>query len=96
MALNYAVTIHRPTAVTHSVSGQFTGEADINLIIAKSTRLEVHRLTPEGLQPVIDANIYGRIAFMSLYRPAVRLSVTRCGWSRVICVVLMGMICVGS
>ena len=40
----------------------------------KCTRIEVHLLVPEGLQPVMDAPIYGRIACMELFRPPVRLS----------------------
>lgn len=37
---------------------------------SKSTRLEVHRLTPEGLQGVLDVPLYGRVAALQLYRPA--------------------------
>jgi hypothetical protein len=40
---------------------------------SKCTRIEVHLLVPEGLQPVMDAPIYGRIACMELFRPPVRL-----------------------
>jgi hypothetical protein len=32
--------------------------------------LEVHRLTPEGLQGVLDVPLYGRVAALQLYRPA--------------------------
>jgi hypothetical protein len=37
---------------------------------SKSTRLEVHRLTPEGLQGVLDVPLYGRVAALQLFRPA--------------------------
>lgn len=37
---------------------------------SKSTRLEVHKLTPEGLQGVLDVPLYGRIAALQLFRPA--------------------------
>jgi len=65
---NYVVTAQKPTSVTHSVVGNFTGPDDLNLIIAKCTRIEIHCLTPEGLTPMLDVPIYGRIAVMELYR----------------------------
>ena len=33
-AYNYVVTAHKPTNVSHSVVGKFTGPADLNLIIS--------------------------------------------------------------
>ncbi|KAI8000281.1 DNA damage-binding protein 1 [Camellia lanceoleosa] len=58
---NYVVTAHKPTNVTHSCVGNFTGPQELNLIIAKCTRIEIHLLTPQGLQPMLDVPIYGRI-----------------------------------
>ncbi|KAI3824589.1 hypothetical protein L1987_06052 [Smallanthus sonchifolius] len=66
---NYVVTAHKPTNVTHSCVGNFTGPQELNLIIAKCTRIEIHLLTPEGLQPLLDVPIYGRIATLELFRP---------------------------
>ena len=43
----------------------------MNLIIAKNTRMEIYSVTPEGLRPVKEVGIYGRIAVMKLFRPAV-------------------------
>ena len=34
-----------------------------------STKLEINLLTAEGLQPMLDVPIYGRIGTMELYRP---------------------------
>merc|ERR1711871_1001011 len=65
----YAVTAHRPTNVTHSLTAQFTGPTDMNLIIAKCTRIEIHMMTPEGLQPVLESGIYGRISCLEKFRP---------------------------
>jgi DNA damage-binding protein 1 len=67
---NYVVSAHKPTAVNHSAVGHFTSATDLNLVISKSTRLEVHRLTPEGLQGVLDVPLYGRVAALQLFRPA--------------------------
>eukprot|EP01018_Ginkgo_biloba_P003844 Gb_36569 [translate_table: standard] len=66
---NYVVTAHKPTNVTHSCVGNFTSPHDLNLIIAKCTRIEIHLLTPQGLQPMLDVPIYGRIATLELFRP---------------------------
>lgn len=54
-------------------SGNFTSPDDLNLIIAKNTRMEIYSVTPEGLRPVKEVGIYGRIAVMKLFRPAVSL-----------------------
>ncbi|XP_020248507.1 DNA damage-binding protein 1a [Asparagus officinalis] len=66
---NYVVTAHKPTNVTHSCVGNFTSPHELNLIIAKCTRIEIHYLTPHGLQPMLDVPIYGRIATLELFRP---------------------------
>lgn len=66
---NYVVTAHKPTAVTHSICGNFTSPTDLNLIIAKCTRIEIHTLTADGLQGVVDVPVYGRIATLELFRP---------------------------
>ncbi|KAL8139852.1 hypothetical protein V2J09_005873 [Rumex salicifolius] len=66
---NYVVTAHKPTNVTHSCVGNFTSPQELNLIIAKCTRIEIHLLTPQGIQPMLDVPIYGRIATLELYRP---------------------------
>ncbi|KAL8617543.1 DNA damage-binding protein 1 [Nucella lapillus] len=69
MAHNYVVTAHKPTAVSACVTGNFTSPDDLNLIIAKNTRMEIYSVTPEGLRPVKEIGIYGRIAVMKLFRP---------------------------
>ncbi|KAK3726388.1 hypothetical protein QZH41_016253 [Actinostola sp. cb2023] len=69
MAYNYVVTAQKPTAVNAVVVGNFTGPDDLNLVIAKNTRIEIHLVTPEGLRPVLDVGIYGRVTVMELFRP---------------------------
>lgn len=73
MAYNYVVTAQKPTAVNAAVVGNFTGAKDLNLIVAKNTRLEIHLVTPEGLRPLLDVGIYGRISVMKLFRPQVSI-----------------------
>lgn len=69
MAYNYVVTAHKPTAVNACVTGNFTSPDDLNLIIARNTRMEIYVVTPEGLRPVKEVGINGRIAVMELFRP---------------------------
>jgi len=54
-------------------AGNFTSGDDLNLLIAKNTRLEIFTVTPEGLRPVKEISIYGRIAVMKLFRPQVQI-----------------------
>ena len=71
MSYNYVVTAYKGTAVTAVQTGNFTGPEDINLIQAKGSSLAVSVVTPEGLKPVADASIYGRISLMRVFRPKV-------------------------
>lgn len=50
-------------------AGNFTAPNELNLIVAKNNRLEVYMVTPEGLRPVKEIGIYGKIAVLKLYRP---------------------------
>eukprot|EP00253_Pinus_taeda_P021998 PITA_21998 len=52
---NYVETTHKATSVTHSCVGSFTSPHDIDLIIAKCSRIEIHLFTPQGLQPLQEA-----------------------------------------
>eukprot|EP00906_Rhabdomonas_costata_P037101 RCo052151 len=68
MSYNYVVTAQKPTAVAHCLTANFTSAADLNLIVSKVLRIEVHTVTPEGLQPVVDVPLYGRVILMRAYR----------------------------
>lgn len=39
--------------------------------MAKNTRLEIYLVTPEGLRPVKEVGIHGKVAVMKLFRPQV-------------------------
>ncbi|XP_016108663.1 DNA damage-binding protein 1 [Sinocyclocheilus grahami] len=69
MSYNYVVTAQKPTAVNACVTGHFTSAEDLNLLIAKNTRLEIYVVTAEGLRPVREVGMYGKIAVMELFRP---------------------------
>jgi len=70
MSYNYVVTAHKPSAVTACVTGNFTSKDDINLIVAKNNRLELYVVTSDGLRPLKEVTIYGKISTMKLFRPA--------------------------
>uniref|UniRef100_A0AAQ6I920 DNA damage-binding protein 1 n=1 Tax=Anabas testudineus TaxID=64144 RepID=A0AAQ6I920_ANATE len=69
MSYNYVVTAQKPTAVNACITGHFTSPEDLNLLIAKNTRLEIYVVTAEGLRPVKEVGMYGKIAVMELFRP---------------------------
>ncbi len=71
MSYNYAVTAYKATAVTAVLTGNFTGENELNLILVRGCNLVVNVVTPEGLKSVVDANVRGRICLAKLIRPAV-------------------------
>uniref|UniRef100_A0AAZ3PZ27 RSE1/DDB1/CPSF1 first beta-propeller domain-containing protein n=1 Tax=Oncorhynchus tshawytscha TaxID=74940 RepID=A0AAZ3PZ27_ONCTS len=73
MSYNYVVTAQKPTAVNACITGHFTSAEDLNLLIAKNTRLEIYVVTAEGLRPVKEVGMYGKIAVMELFRPKVSL-----------------------
>ena len=71
MSCNYAVTAYKPTAVTAVLTANFTAENELNLIVIKANNLVVNLVTPEGLKPVVDVNVNGRISLAKLIRPKV-------------------------
>lgn len=71
MSYNYIVTAHKATAVTATQTGSFTGPDDLNLLQAKGSSLVISQVTAEGLKPVLDVDLFGRIIAMQLLKPQV-------------------------
>ena len=67
-AMNYVVTVQRPTAVTGLATGHFTSSNDFNLILAKNTHIEIYIIGSEGLKLVKDVCIYGEITILKCFR----------------------------
>ena len=67
-AMNYIVTVQRPTAVTAIATGHFTSPTEFNLIIAKNTHFEIYTISSEGLKLVKDVCIYGQINILKCFR----------------------------
>ena len=78
MSCNYVVTAYKATAVSNSLTGNFTGPGDLNLIESKGNSLVVNLVTPEGLKPLVDVSINGRITIMQLFRLKVSVMVILC------------------
>ena len=70
MAHNYLVTAQQPTTVTACDTGSFTSPTDLNLLIARNSRIEILSVTPEGLRSIREFSINGSIEVMKLFRPA--------------------------
>lgn len=69
MSHNYVVTASRASAVNQCLTGNFTGPKDINLITAKLSRIEISKVTADGLKPMREIGVFGRIEAMQLFRP---------------------------
>lgn len=41
--------------------------------MAKNSRLEIYLVTPEGLRPIKEIGVYGKIAVLKHFRPAVKI-----------------------
>ena len=70
MAHNYVVTAQPATSVDACDTGNFTNQTDLNLLIARNTKIEIMSVTPEGLRSIKEFNINGSVEVMKLFRPA--------------------------
>lgn len=50
--------------------GNFTSKDDLNLIVAKNSRIEVYIIESKGLKPIKEVYIHGKIAVLKLFRLA--------------------------
>ena len=57
--------------ILNLISGHFTSSTDLNLILAKVNHIEILSVTPEGLRPVKQFTINGRVEVMKFFRPQV-------------------------
>jgi len=65
----YTSTVQRSNAVTHAVTGHFTSANELNLILAKTDRIEIYLVTPSGLKLLLEENIVGSIAALQCFTP---------------------------
>lgn len=50
----------------------FTSPTDRNLLVARFNRIDISLVTEEGLQPIKEIALYGKIEIMKVFRPKVR------------------------
>ncbi|GMR48304.1 hypothetical protein PMAYCL1PPCAC_18499, partial [Pristionchus mayeri] len=68
MSMGYVVSAKKATAVMFSATGAITGPDELNLVVAKTNRLEIYAVTSDGLRNVVEVPIFGRIATMNVFR----------------------------
>ncbi|KNC54611.1 DNA damage-binding protein 1 [Thecamonas trahens ATCC 50062] len=66
---NYVVTAQKPTAVTDALVASFSSASERNLIVCKTTLVEVYTLAPAGLVPLLELPLYGKVVCMRTFRP---------------------------
>ncbi|EDQ91677.1 uncharacterized protein MONBRDRAFT_31124 [Monosiga brevicollis MX1] len=66
--LYYVVSSFKPSAVTTAVRANFTAPDELNLLILKHSHLEVYKVVEEGLEPVMDKDLYGSVLAMNVIR----------------------------
>lgn len=64
----YVASSQPPTAVTHAAVGNFTSASELNLVLAKTSRIEISTVTADGLVPLFDVPVNGRIGALELVR----------------------------
>eukprot|EP00049_Salpingoeca_infusionum_P011171 m.192501 g.192501 ORF g.192501 m.192501 type:complete len:1091 (+) comp14856_c0_seq1:34-3306(+) len=59
-------TVQKSTCTNYSLCGAFTAPDHLNLIISQYSHIQIFKATPDGLEPVKDVDVYGRIAHMAI------------------------------
>ena len=57
--------------------GNFTSSTDLNLILAKVNHIEILSVSPEGLRPIKQFTINGRVEVMKFFRPQVHIIICK-------------------
>ncbi|KAK6363811.1 DNA damage-binding protein 1, variant 2 [Orbilia blumenaviensis] len=65
----YLAPIHRASSIRHAIKCRFAHTDRDSLIIAKSNRIEIYDLVPEGLEQVAHFAVYGRVTALLSLRP---------------------------
>lgn len=61
--MRVAATYHQPSSVSHSIKCSLDPNSELeHLVIAKSNRIEVLAITPQGLKLLCTQEIWGRIS----------------------------------
>lgn len=67
----YAVTAQPPTLVSHTLVCNFTGPDERNLLLVRSSRLDIFRTRADGVDSVASVPLYARVAAVHSFRARV-------------------------
>ncbi|PHH87622.1 hypothetical protein CDD83_8619 [Cordyceps sp. RAO-2017] len=65
----YVAPVHKPTSVRHALRIRFLSPDHDDLVLAKANRLEIWRLTDDGMACLHTKLIYGTISMLQRLRP---------------------------
>uniref|UniRef100_A0A914HG40 DNA damage-binding protein 1 n=1 Tax=Globodera rostochiensis TaxID=31243 RepID=A0A914HG40_GLORO len=66
--LSYCASLQKPTAVTGAVVGHFRNSNELDIMIARVSRVEHLLFTADGLKPHREIPIFGRIASINSFK----------------------------
>lgn len=70
----YYATSQKATAVVGASVAAITAPTDLNLVLAKASRLDLYTVTDNGIQPIAEYSLNGRVATIKCVRINVRTS----------------------
>ncbi|OAA48405.1 DNA damage-binding protein 1 [Metarhizium rileyi] len=68
-AMSYIAPVHKPTSIRHALRIRFLSPHVEDLVVAKANRLEIWRLTDDGMTCLHTKLIYGTISMLQRLQP---------------------------
>lgn len=68
MSHHYLVSVQQPSTVTHCLKGNIFSPTSIDVVFAKSSKLDIFTVTENGLSAVCEVPIYGKVSALCKYR----------------------------
>ena len=67
MSHHYIVSAQQSTTVTHCLKGHFLSAESLDIVLAKSSKLEIYSVTETGFTPIYEVPIFGRVSSLCKY-----------------------------
>ena len=67
MGHHYVVSAQQSTTVTHCLKGHFLSSESLDIVLAKGSKLELFSVTENGITPIFEVPIFGKIAALCKY-----------------------------
>lgn len=67
MSHHYVVSAQQSTTVTHCLKGHFLSDESLDIVLAKSSKLEIYSVTETGFSPIFEVPIFGRVSSLCKY-----------------------------